>query len=365
MTEITATANPNVSHRFEEFSPKKFILQIQHSVTYIASKWKTILFIALLFGIAGAVYSFLKKPTYTAEITFALDEEAVQLPKSGYSQLNEQLGIGTSSEMEGSVFSSMTNIAELMQSRLLIEKTLRNTVNVDGRNLVFADFFLDSLDYRNKWMKGSSYYRTNFISQKKDKREILFDNNIIRNIYEKLINQYIKIDKKGKGTSIISVTCTSQNELFSKYFLEALIDAVTRYYIEVKTEHAKMNVDFLQNRTDSMRNAFNGALYGKAAFADAHINPNRQIMSVSGEKQQTDVQILRTSYTDLVRSLELAKTTLMRETPLIQYIDIPILPLRINTSSAVKNFLIFFLIGGFIESLYLLINKIYQYIILH
>jgi uncharacterized protein involved in exopolysaccharide biosynthesis len=363
MTDIN-TAHTDSNRVFDEFSPKKLILQVQSSGVYIISKWKIILLFAIIAGLAGAANSYFKKPTYVAEITFALDEGAAQSAKTDYSQLSEQLGISTVLDA-GGVFSSMTNIVELIQSRLLIEKTLRSSVSIDGKSLVYADFFLDSLHYRDKWMKGSPYSRLNFLSEKKDKEEKLFESAIIRNIYETVISQNIKIDKKGKGTTIISVICLSQNELFSKYFLEALIAEVTRYYIEIKTQRAKNNVTFLQNRTDSIRNAFNSALYGRASFADAHVNPIRQITSVSGEKQQTDVQILRTTYIDLVRSLESAKTTLMRETPLIQYIDVPILPLKMNLGGILKNFLIFFFLGGFLTSVFLLLYKIYRYIILN
>ncbi len=360
MTEVII--QPDSDRVFDEFSPKKLIILVQRSGSYLLSKWKIILLVSILFGIGGIVRSFLKKPTYAAEITFALDEGAAQSAKNDYSQLSEQLGIETMMDA-GGVFSSVTNIVELMQSRLLIEKTLRKTINIHGKLITYADFFLDSLNYRAKWMKGSPYYHLNFLSQKKDTSTILFENRIIGNIYDNLISENLDVNKKGKGTSIISVSCTSENELFSKYFLEALIEEVTQYYIETKTQRAKLNVAFLQKRTDSIRNAFSGALYGRAAFTDANINAIRQITTVSGERQQTDVQILRTTYIDLVRSLESAKTTLMRETPLIQYIDLPILPLKSASSGMIKNFILFFLLGAFLITVYLSIRKGIRYIL--
>ena len=72
--------------------------------------------------------------------------------------MSEQLGIGSLMDA-GGVFSSATNIVELMQSRLMIEKTLRNTTQVGNRKLVFADFFLDSLDYRKKWFERHCWQR--------------------------------------------------------------------------------------------------------------------------------------------------------------------------------------------------------------
>jgi hypothetical protein len=213
-------------------------------------------------------------------------------------------------------------------------------------------------------MKKSPYYHINFLSAKKDRKEVLFSNDIIRNIYEVLTARNIKIERKGKETSIISVICISKHELFSKYFLEALLAEVTRYYVETKTERARLNLALVQKRTDSVKNAYNAVLYGRAAFTDAHIDPIRQLPLVSREKQQTDIQILRNSYIELTRSLELAKTNLMKETPLIQYLDMPILPLKTMRSSMQKYFLIGFFLGGFLTAAYLLVRRIYRHIML-
>lgn len=357
------TNNLRSNQVFEEFSPRKLILQVRSSVFYLRSKWIIILSFAIITGIAAAVYYSFKKPNYTAEITFALDEGVTQAGNPDLSELSDALGLPGTFDA-GTIFSSMTNIVELMQSRLLIEKTLRSSVIIDNKAVMFADFFLDSLNYREKWLKTSPYPKLNFASNNKSQKETLYENSIVRSIYETLITKNLKIDRKGKGTTIIAVTCISSNELFSKYFLEALLNEVTQYYIETKTQRSKISVEVIQKRTDSIRLAYNKALYGRAAFTDAHINPSRQTVSVTGEKQQTDVQILRASYVELVRSLENAKTSLMRDTPLIQYLDTPILPLRLDKPSVVKKFILFFLIGGFLITGFLLVRKLYNYILL-
>jgi Chain length determinant protein len=363
MTDTNIT-QPDQDRVFDEFSPKKIILQIQVAIAYLLKSWWKILLAAVIFGIAGILKNYSKNPAYTAEITFALDEGAAQSARSDFSQISEELGMGTTLDA-GGVFSSATNIVELMQSRLLVEKVLRSSVNADGKNMLFADFFLDSLDYRDKWIKESPYPKMNFLSAKKDKQLIIFENGIIRNIYETLIAKNIIVDKKGKGTSIVSVVCTSENELFSKYFLEALIDEVTRFYIDTKTRRAKTNVTFLQKRTDSIKNVFVGSLYGKASFTDANINAVRQMATVAGNKQEAEAQIFRNTYADLFRSLENAKTTLMKETPLIQYIDLPVLPLKMNAPGTLKSFIIFSLIGVFITIFFLLVVKVYWNIMKH
>lgn len=360
---MAATTSSSDSARvFDEFSPKKIILQTRSAFRYVLSQCKWVLLVAIIFGIGAAIYSFFKKPVYAAEITFAIDENSgPQSSAATLPTINAEALLNTSLD-GGTVFSSLTNIVELMQSRLLIEKTLRSSVTIDGKSLLFADFFLDSLDYRDKWMKGP-YHNLDFRKVKTDKKEQLFESGIMRSMYETLIAENIKVNPKGKGTTIISVTCISEHELFSKYFLEAWLNEVARYYVETKTQRAKTFLDFIQKRTDSVRVAYNNALYGRASYADAHANSIRQTVSVSVERQQTDVQLLRNSYVELVRSLEAAKTTLMHDTPLIQFLDTPILPLKLQKPSLVKRFIIFFIVGAVLAAGFLVVNRAYRYII--
>ncbi len=345
---------------FDEFSPKKMILQAQYLGLNIASKWKIILLIATLCGVAGYVKTFLKEPNYLAEITFALDEGASG-SKSATAALGARLGIEMETEA-GGVFSSMSNIVELLQSRLLIEKTLKSTVTINNKSLVFADFFLDSLDYRDKWLKNSPYKKLDFQSYSTDTRQGLLTSSIINNMHQTLTGKYLTINAKGNGTTIISVTCVTENELFSKYFLEALLNEVTRYYIETRTQRSKINLAFLQKRTDSTRIAYYNAMYGRASFADAHSNPSRQVATVYRDKQQTDIQILRSTYGELVNSLEAAKNTLMKDTPLFQFLDTPMLPLKKFDGNAKSSFILFFIVGAFVSIMFFLVKRVLYYL---
>jgi uncharacterized protein involved in exopolysaccharide biosynthesis len=84
---------------------------------------------------------------------------------------------------------------------------------------------------------------------------------------------------------------------------------------------------------------------------------------VAGERQAADIQIQKNTYSDLFRSLEIAKTKLMKETPLIQYIDLPILPLKMNTTGVFKYAVIFFILGFFLTIVWLLLYTTYRHFI--
>ncbi len=341
----------------DSLSPRILIVQFQEGVAYLKSKWLFIIITGALFGTTGSIMAWVKKPMYKAEITFSIDEGDPTSNKSEFSAFSEQLGLGPVDG--GSVFSTAKNIEELLKSRLLIEKTLRSTFNNGDSLITFADFFLDSLDFRDQWLKESAFPDLVFNTNKENKKEELFENAVIANMYKKLSSQYLSIGQKSKGTSITSVICISEHELFSKHFLEKLISEVTQYYIEAKTKRSKINLAIIEKRNDSVRNAYISSVYGRSAFTDADINVVRQTASAPVEKKQTDVQILRSAYVDLSRNIEMAKTSLMNETPLIELIDTPILPLDRINSSAIKSFLLFFIAGCFLMAGYLSLRKIY------
>jgi hypothetical protein len=340
-----------------EFSPRVFILQVRDSSRYILSRWPVLLLTGLLLGAALAIYTFNKKTKYEAEITFALDEGAGQAADANpLPELRERFGFGNTLEA-GGIFSSLTNIVELIQSRLMIQQTLRKTVYVNGKDIVLGDFFLDSLNYRNKWLPGDKnkalLTRKNLSSE-----DSLQLNSIYGSMYNMIINAYLKIDRKGRGTSLISVICTTENELFTKLFLENLIDAVSRYYVDIKTKRAKINLDFIAQRTDSIRNAYAASTNSRASFSDANQNVVREVVTVNRERMQTNVDILKESYIELVRNLEAAKVRLVKDTPLFQMLDTPVLPLKKTTPAWFRNMLIGFVIGVLIGAIYVWLKYI-------
>ena len=122
---------------------------------------------------------------------------------------------------------------------------------------------------------------------------------------------------------------TSENEIFSKIFCESLARETSDFYIETKSKKSKINVDVLQKQVDSVKNALNGAITGVASEIDNvyNLNPAYNLKGAPSKRKQIDVQANTAILTNLVVQLELAKITLRKETPLIQLVDRPILPL--------------------------------------
>ena len=85
-----------------------------------------------------------------------------------------------------------------------------------------------------------------------------------------------------------------------------------------------------------------------------NINPTKQILRVSSVKKRIDVTANTQLYSEVLKQLALAKITLLRETPLIQVIDVPILPLDKVGMGKASTAILFAMLGFMLVIVYLL-----------
>jgi hypothetical protein len=139
------------------------------------------------------------------------------------------------------------------------------------------------------------------------------------------------------------------------YFSEVLAKEVSTFYIETKTKKSAENLAILQFQTDSIKQRLNFSMAGAATAIDENPNPNlaKLVLRVPSQRNQGEVQINQAILTQLVQNLEMAKMSLRTETPLIQVIDRPVLPLAKAAPDKLATFikwtiLIIILFTGFI-----------------
>jgi uncharacterized protein involved in exopolysaccharide biosynthesis len=87
-----------------------------------------------------------------------------------------------------------------------------------------------------------------------------------------------------------------------------------------------------------------------ASSTDAvpNANPLKSILSVSTQNKTVDAEIDRAALIQLSTNLQAAKISLNQQTPLIDFIDTPILPLEVQKVTKIKGGILGGLIGFFI-----------------
>jgi hypothetical protein len=141
-----------------------------------------------------------------------------------------------------------------------------------------------------------------------------------------------------------------------------LLKETSDFYIETKSKKSRLNVDILQHQADSIRAELNGAINGVAAASDNvyNLNPAYNVKKTPGTRRQIDVQANTAILTQLVAQLELSKVSLRKETPLVQIIDRPILPLEKEKVSRLKSLVTGGFLAGFLSALYLIFSRLYR-----
>jgi hypothetical protein len=185
---------------------------------------------------------------------------------------------------------------------------------------------------------------------------------ILFGISSGLTKSNLTIAQKDKKASIFSLTVRTESELFSKLFCEQLIKETSDFYIETKSKKSRLNVDILQRQVDSIRAELNGAITGVAAASDNvyNLNPAYNVKKTPGTRRQVDVQANTAILTQLVAQLEMSKVSLRKETPLVQLIDRPILPLEKDKVGRLKSLVLGVFLAGFLTVLYLVFRRVFK-----
>lgn len=339
----------NQTHNIDdnEISFSDILLRIKTFFIIIKKKWHLIIITGFISATILLVTFWNEKPTYTAELSFAMEEE-----KAGSGGLGGALGLASSLGIDigggaGGAFAT-TNLTELMKSRLMIEKALLKSVQIGNQKTSLAQYYLDLNGIQKKWSTSFKNKNISFLPDD-DVTNFSFEkDSIFKILYKDLISkEKLNIIQKDKKITITSVIVKNKDELFAKKFCENLASEVSNFYIQTKSKKAKINLEVLQKQVDSVKSELNSSLRNLANEIDYvyNLNPALNSKGVASKKRQIDVQTNSEILKNLIVQLELAKINLRKETPLIQIIDKPKLPLEHEEFGKLNAILFGFFIG--------------------
>jgi hypothetical protein len=344
----------------DEISLKDLILKVQEWWRYLLGKWLTILIFGLIGAGLGLTYALFQKPNYIAELTFVLEENKSN-PLGSYAGLASQFGIDLGGGVGSGVFAG-DNILEFLRSRLMVEKTLLSPVVANGKETSLAELYIDIYELRKGWQMDKELQEIHFPIHADRKHFSMEQDSILNTLYQEVVKKNIAISKPDKKLSFILVKCISKNQLFSKIFTETLVKEATDFYVETKTKRSKANVDLLQAKADSLETLLNQKTVSAATARDLNLNPARQLATVSTEVMSRDKLMLQTVYGEVIKNLELSRMAMAQETPLIQIVDTPILPLRKEKLGKLKGLITGGLLGGFLTILIFFARRLFKQI---
>lgn len=313
----------------EQYSLKADLEAKWQAMRWAMFQWKLWIWGAIL-GIAGAMgYYWWVPATYSARTSFVV-EDSKAAGGSIMSALAGQFGFDISSITGGS--SSILagdNVQALLRSRSLIKKTLLTPVD-SGSSTTLADWYASSYDLKAKWLKSSKVGKQiDFTYGKKFTR---LEDSLLQRMVKRIVEKELSVAKPDRKLGFFDMVVTMRHEELATRFSKRLLKAATNFYIDTKTRRLATNVQRLQGKADTLEAMLNKKTY---SAADAQrllldLNPAYATPEVNAEISSRDKLMLSTIYAEIIKNLEISKTALIQETPTVQVVDEPELPLKKN-----------------------------------
>ncbi|MFM7359143.1 MAG: hypothetical protein ACKO1T_11270 [Sediminibacterium sp.] len=283
---------------------------------------------ALVAGaLAGTGYALLKKTTYTARLTFVV-EDAKSSGGSLISVLAGQFGFDVGGMTAGNGVLAGDNVLELLKSRSLLKKTLL-TASANGK-ATLADQYADAYGLKEKWRSIAGGNNVSFASLVN--RDDRLTDSLLQTIIQRLLEKELFITKTDRKLGFFALEATTRNEFLSQQLCERLLKVTTDFYIDTKTKRLKANIDRLQKRADSLGIVLDTKTYATAEATQRLLDANPAYASpkVDAEINTRNKYLQGTVFAEIVKNLEISKTALIQETPTVQVVDRPEMPLKKN-----------------------------------
>jgi hypothetical protein len=329
---------------------------VKKRVAFLMAHWSLMLIMGTVGGLLGVGYAFIKNDTYTAATTFVVEDNK----SSGggiASALAGQFGLDLGGLTGGSGVLQGDNVLELLKSKTLLKKALLTSYDSAGK-ITLADAYASAYGYTSKWASSNKVGRVVNFSSKKGVFTRLEDS-LIHVILKRITEKELSISKPDKKLSLFSLQITTRDEQLSQLLCQRLLAVTSSFYIDTKTKRVRGNVERLQQRVDSIKAVLNNKTY-------TAITTNRELLDANpafaqgGEMQAEvsgrDKMVQAAIFGELTKNLEASKTALLQETPTIQVVDTPEMPLKKNEVSWLLAILAGAFIGKFITALYLFIT---------
>ena len=310
---------------------------------YFISMYKVVLYITLTCTILGFLYGKLQPSSYKATSTFIVEDKSGR-GAGGLSGLASQFGIDAGGLTGGGAgLFDGDNVLEIIKSRGIIEKVLLTKIDNASSPQTIADYYIQISDFKLAFeSKNINTKSLNFIGLTEGAKHTVLQDSILFILYNE-VSKNLTVEKRNKKSTIITLQVSSPDQVFSKTFAEELIKQTSDLYVDIKTGNLSKSISKIQKKADSLQNSLVG-IYQNSF----QINMSRNDLS------ERDKTFSSTLYAEVVKNLETLKLSLINQTPVIQVLDTPKLPLFDQRIPGRYFLLIGFAVGFVFSILYAL-----------
>lgn len=317
-----------------------------HWVKIVKANWLKIGVISCLGGLLGYGYAYLQPLNYQAKMVFVVEDARNNTGNLGnISSLAGQFGVDLGANNNNNILSG-DNILYYFRSASLAKEVLLSP-SLAGANLSVMDDYVKIYGLKESWSSKIEHIdQLHFSPMTAKQNYSVQQDSLIQIVVEKILAGQFSVERIDKKASFIEVSTNMLDPNLSKIYCERIVGAAVNRYIQFKTQRQKSTVDKLQKRLDSIagllsqKTIYSANLQTSAATMDinAIYKTNSAVATETSSREKT---LLSGIFASVTQNLEMAKFNLSQETPVIQVIDSPVLPLKEVKTSKLKMLLVF------------------------
>lgn len=324
----------------------------------IRRNWLIVALVTLPFVAYYGYQAFSRPITYTARLTFMLNEDR---GGNGLASMLGQFG----GLLGGTEDYQMEKILELARSRRIISGALFKRYNLNGQEDFYANHVIRVQRLHDKWKNDSTLNGFLFT------RENPADFNRIEN--KALLALHGEIIGSGEGvegpmfgtglnndTGIMTLSMYSRDEMLAIDLLNTLYQKISTFYVDKSVERERETLKILAQKRDSIGRVLNRNDVASASFEDRNNALLMEINKVPGKRYQRNNQLLSLVYGEAIKNAELAEFAMKSSTPFLSVIDVPIPPIKPDARGRAVSVLIGLALGLLISTIFIVGRKIFR-----
>ena len=153
------------------------------------------------------------------------------------------------------------------------------------------------------------------------------------------------VDKK---SGLVSVSAEAGEPVLVAQFVQKAVDLLQKYVIDYKTQQARQNLDFVQQRFDEIKVEYEASQKALFDFQDRHRNMVTERVDLDYQRLSDAYDMSSTVYKGLAQQLEQAKIAVKEQTPAFTILEPVQIPLEKSAPKKGMILVISIFLGVFI-----------------
>jgi hypothetical protein len=345
----------------QQLTTKDLIIRFIGVIRQLTKEWRLLMIGACIGGLLSIAYDLkeYREKLYWGIIQFNL-ENGSSNSLGSLASMASAFGMQTGGG--GSDLFSGINFNVILQSRALYDRAFMKEVTVNGKKILFVNYYKDSCGIAQREWAGNFFKSPNteaikYKFAKKDPKDITpYENLIIQALYEKLSASTF-LTSTDKGSSIMTLKASSISENLSKAWVEILLKTLEEYYVEIKTQKTREVLEIQEKRLAELSSKLSNTDKQVANANYQAINAVDPLAPMRTAQVSRNNQYIAQQYYTQYTTVENLKLMLINQTPFFMIVEPVRLPLTTTNSTVGESLFPGAILGLILLSIFILFRN--------